>query len=128
MKRLLCKRLESNIRHSELLCDRLEADNGESPHERQQRVRLWFLVTRVAGVVPVIALLVLFGVMVISPDNFFKGTSSAVLISASFLSMVVIYGLLIKGMFQNIQKDDESDISSALKEILEAVRSPGGKE
>ena len=86
----------------------------------------------IAGIVPLLLLCkFVFGDMkaIIDIGQEFKKEALipiVVIISASILSFVIIYGILIKNMFSLPPKQDTSEIS--LKEIIEIVRKTSGNE
>ena len=86
----------------------------------------------IAGIVPLLLLFkFVFGDMkaIIDIGQEFKKEALipiVVIISASILSFVIIYGILIKNMFSLPPKQDTSEIS--LKEIIEIVRKTSGNE
>ena len=85
------------------------------------------VVAFIAGFVPLV-LMVLLAWQISTPNSAFmlmEKLPQAILISGCFLSFIVIYTILIKGMFSHAKEDEASPIKEAV-DILREYR-PGGE-
>ena len=85
------------------------------------------VVAIIAGIVPLV-LMGLLAWQISTPNSAFmlmKELPQTILISGCFLSFIVIYTILIKGMFSHAKEDEASPIKEAV-DILRTYR-PGGE-
>ena len=107
-----------------ILCEQIEFDSEEIDKGRKQRRWLGWVFAVVAGCVPLAILGFLAYQMTGEFTAFSKmnDAAKAVFISASFLSFIVIYAVLIRGMFHR-SGGDENALMKYVSQFFRGFRS-----